>query len=44
MTARRVFPELLRRIDVVELSPEVMRVAQGHFGLEEDEAPKLIMD
>ena len=37
MTARRVFPELLRRIDVVELSPEVMRVAQGHFGLEEDE-------
>lgn len=39
-TCRRLFRDYLRRIDVVELSPEVMRVAQQYFGLTEDEAVK----
>ena len=39
-TCRNLFREYLRRIDVVELSPEVMRVAQQHFGLTEDESVK----
>jgi hypothetical protein len=42
MTARRLFPSLLRRADVVELNAEVMLVAQKFFGLVEDEvAPGL---
>ena len=42
MTARRLFPSLLRRADVVELNGEVMLVAQKFFGLVEDEvAPGL---
>ena len=39
-TCRHLFREVLKRIDVVELNPEVMRVAQQHFGLTEDEAVK----
>ena len=37
MTARKLFTPLLRQIDVVEISPEVMHVAQQHFGLQEDD-------
>jgi hypothetical protein len=37
MTARKLFAPLLRRIDVVELNPEVMQAARQHFGLAEDE-------
>ena len=37
MTARKLFPQLMRRIDVVEINEEVMHVAQQHFGLIEDE-------
>lgn len=37
-TCRHLFGDYLRRLDVVELSPEVMRVANEHFGLTEDEA------
>ncbi len=39
-TCRLLFRDFLKRLDVVELSPEVMRVAQQHFGLTEDEAVK----
>eukprot|EP01051_Picozoa_sp_SAG22_P001810 SAG22_NODE_74_length_22289_cov_65.265119_30_plen_68_part_00 len=41
MTARRLFGPLLDRIDVVELSAEVMAAAQDHFGLVEDELVKV---